>query len=706
VVFNGVSEQSIVGPIAFDDLTVDNPAGISLVRTEIAGGDVTVNQTLTFVAGNVTLNEFSLILFGNVSGASTTRHVVTIGEGRVVRSIAGGGSFQFPVGPTATSYNPLTIALDSADSTEIFSVRVDSTVNPGTPDDSLLVQRTWDIQEETPGDNHAALTFQWTGAEEGTKFTRNASSTYHYNGVDYVEVVSNGEVSGTDPYIVSTTGGFPCTEFSPYVVGRSGGTAGITPVTSSPRYPISAEFMVDIMVTDVTNLFGVSFELNYTNTAYIDVVTPTLSNVLPGPFMGNDVVFAFNVDETSGKIGIGVSRKLGQSGGSGSGVVASIRFKSLLSTPPDTQVELTLTNVSASDSSGAAILLPASSHTITIYGQTVWPGDTNNDQIANQADVLPLGLHWSRTGLPRDPTTCEWNGHAAIPWSPEAATYADANGDGAVNQADVLCIGLNWGKTHTALQAIADESDQAMISAAATIGTTFSGNSNPGEDFEVEVVVDQVVDLFGVSFELLYAPATLLDPQATEAGSFMGNDVIFFPHVDKNAGQISIGVSRKAGQGGVTGKGTVAKIKMHVSSQAVRGQTITLTLQNVTANDPAGQALLLSIVPGSPVVVSVASPLNATLPTAFMLHQNSPNPFNPTTEIFYALPEASEVRIEIFDMLGKHLRTLVNQRQIAGSYSVIWDSRDANGQTVASGVYLYQLRAGTFSQTRRMALLR
>jgi len=82
---------------------------------------------------------------------------------------------------------------------------------------------------------------------------------------------------------------------------------------------IGAEFEVAVSVNAVQNLFGVSFELNYTNTAFVDVVTPTTSNVLPGSFLGSDVIFIANVDETAGKVSIGISRKLGQAGVSGSG---------------------------------------------------------------------------------------------------------------------------------------------------------------------------------------------------------------------------------------------------------------------------------------------------------------------------------------------------------------------------------------------------
>lgn len=234
VIFNGANEQAIRGVNTFDNLIINNSAGVSVPGytdgSEVFETDsVTVQQTLTLTAGNIPLGEdyeAYLVLSGSVSGASSTRHVVTYENGVVIRSIAGGNSFQFPVGPTETSYNPLTIALDPADSTETFSVRVDSTIELGALSDSVCVQRTWDISEATGGDNHAALTFQWSGAEEGASFFRNNSSTYIYNG-DYVDVVNNSAASGTDPYIVSTTEEFPITEFSRFVVGTSGALTAI-----------------------------------------------------------------------------------------------------------------------------------------------------------------------------------------------------------------------------------------------------------------------------------------------------------------------------------------------------------------------------------------------------------------------------------------------------------------------------------------------
>ncbi len=93
-------------------------------------------------------------------------------------------------------------------------------------------------------------------------------------------------------------------------------------------------------------------------------------------------------------------------------------------------------------------------------------------------------------------------------------------------------------------------------------------------------------------------------------------------------------------------------------------------------------------------------------PSAFVLYANAPNPFNPSTTIRFDLPQAGEVELRIFDMLGRHVRTLVNKNQPAGRYAIAWDGRNEQGQPVASGTFIYQLRAGTLVQSRRMAMVR
>ncbi len=90
-----------------------------------------------------------------------------------------------------------------------------------------------------------------------------------------------------------------------------------------------------------------------------------------------------------------------------------------------------------------------------------------------------------------------------------------------------------------------------------------------------------------------------------------------------------------------------------------------------------------------------------TLPTEYSLKQNYPNPFNPTTTIIYSLPEASDVRLDIYNILGQNVATLVDEYRQAGTHEVTWN---ANG--IASGVYFYRLTAGEYTDTKRMLLLK
>ncbi|MBT4635291.1 MAG: T9SS type A sorting domain-containing protein, partial [Candidatus Marinimicrobia bacterium] len=94
------------------------------------------------------------------------------------------------------------------------------------------------------------------------------------------------------------------------------------------------------------------------------------------------------------------------------------------------------------------------------------------------------------------------------------------------------------------------------------------------------------------------------------------------------------------------------------------------------------------------------------IPDTYVLHQNYPNPFNPITMLRYDLPKDALVNITIYDMLGREVRTLVNTTQDAGFKSVIWNATNNQGMSVSSGVYIYSIEAGEFTQTKKMVLLK
>jgi hypothetical protein len=94
------------------------------------------------------------------------------------------------------------------------------------------------------------------------------------------------------------------------------------------------------------------------------------------------------------------------------------------------------------------------------------------------------------------------------------------------------------------------------------------------------------------------------------------------------------------------------------------------------------------------------------LPSRYGLSQNYPNPFNPETTIEYQIPQAGDVHMAVFNILGQKICTLVDEARVAGRYQVIWDGRDDSGRPVASGVYFCHLTAGSYRQTRKMTLLK
>ncbi len=102
------------------------------------------------------------------------------------------------------------------------------------------------------------------------------------------------------------------------------------------------------------------------------------------------------------------------------------------------------------------------------------------------------------------------------------------------------------------------------------------------------------------------------------------------------------------------------------------------------------------------------------IPTQFELSQNYPNPFNPTTKISYALPQNAFVNIKVYDMLGREVKSLVNNEMLAGNHSIEWNGLDNSGNKVASGAYIYRIAAGNpssgsgqgFISTKKMVLLK
>ena len=119
---------------------------------------------------------------------------------------------------------------------------------------------------------------------------------------------------------------------------------------------------------------------------------------------------------------------------------------------------------------------------------------------------------------------------------------------------------------------------------------------------------------------------------------------------------------------------------------------------------------LITVVDGQSGVFSIINSfvniLKDDFPYQYDLHSAYPNPFNPITSLRYDLPNDGMVKITVYDMMGRVVKTLVNSSQTAGFKSVQWNAINNRNESVSAGLYLYTIQAGEFRQTRKMVLLK
>ncbi len=135
----------------------------------------------------------------------------------------------------------------------------------------------------------------------------------------------------------------------------------------------------------------------------------------------------------------------------------------------------------------------------------------------------------------------------------------------------------------------------------------------------------------------------------------------------------------------------------------ISSQPVTPTSISSLAVDLAPYQSQVLVLGNSPLTAIDAKPV---VPLKFGLEQNYPNPFNPTTTIEYGIAKPERVSLEVYDVLGQHVATLVSGMLQAGNYSVVWNGANGNGVHVATGVYFYRLHAGSFISVKKMLLLK
>ena len=205
-------------------------------------------------------------------------------------------------------------------------------------------------------------------------------------------------------------------------------------------------------------------------------------------------------------------------------------------------------------------------------------------------------------------------------------------------------------------------------------------NINVVKDLEIDDAVEIVIDPGGDS----------------------NSDLLTFSTMQKN--KVDIGKYTK-----VLGNIIAPKAEVHFSDESQFRGTVCAEKVTVEEGVPflhhnSPQSLPKRVVPD---YVDDDDAIAEVVPTVYDLSQNYPNPFNPTTVIRYQLAASAEVKLSIYNTTGQLVRTLVNGEMPAGSHAITWDATDNSGQRVASGVYLYIIRAGdAFVQQRKLILMK
>jgi hypothetical protein len=157
--------------------------------------------------------------------------------------------------------------------------------------------------------------------------------------------------------------------------------------------------------------------------------------------------------------------------------------------------------------------------------------------------------------------------------------------------------------------------------------------------------------------------------------------------------------------------GTINSAETYSISLAIAPESLSPGQYNINLifgnNQPESQPKII------PVILDYITGIDShgEHPAAFSLSQNYPNPFNPQTVIHYELPHDGKVTLDIFNILGQKIRSMVNRNQAYGSYTISWDGKNDNGVNVPSGIYIYRLRVKKegkelFEKVRRMVLIR
>lgn len=309
---------------------------------------------------------------------------------------------------------------------------------------------------------------------------------------------------------------------------------------------------------------------------------------------------------------------------------------------------------------------------------TVWPGDANSDLVANNKDLLYVGLAYNESGAARDSISNSWKAQKAMSWGKLQTNgldmkHADSNGDGTVNNNDTLAINLNYGLKHK--PSAPDESNMVDPDLYFIPSKT---SASPGDWIDVAIAVGTsvkpVTDLYGLAFTVGF-DVSLIEPGSISinyAVSWLGTpltDAIRISKIFENYATADGAISR-IDHINKSGNGKIATLRFRIKPSLTGSQKLQLNFKDYEGVNAAGNNKSFNMLPNFILISPIILGLNTT--TAFSDFEIHPNPFKNQTEIAYTLSADKNVSLELYNMLGQKIETFVVGKQAAGKYSYIF----------------------------------
>jgi hypothetical protein len=426
--------------------------------------------------------------------------------------------------------------------------------------------------------------------------------------------------------------------------------------------PGSSERMVPFVITNSIPIYGFQFTLRWDHTM-VDIDSFVRTDVIEGFSLGE------NLGDSSGVVTVLVFGLAGETIPAGIETVLYAAFSVEEDAPPE-EVPLRLENAKEAVSPGypsQPLSMVHGKFTIDHFG------DANIDRVIDIADVVSVVAYILGN----------------IDLTSRQFMAADVVPDSSVNVFDLgAIINIILGRwTGPSPSPYSDSEPPAIV-------RLDYEDLQPGATGEVKVLADLEVPVAGAQIQISYDPEQL-SFEAPRLSDW--SDKFIAEYKDDKQGKLIVLLYNMSNDPISPGEGNILSLPARVSPNAV--DKIKLEIDEILLADE--NAVKIPVDDGK-----------VSVPQAFELYQNYPNPFNPNTTIKFTLPASTDdgatlpTALKIYNVLGEVVRTLVDEPMSPGVHHKIWDGKDGQGNQVASGIYFYRLRAGKFSETKKMVLLK